>query len=117
MPIHDNEVICLIQIKQGDAYTLPIHLTMNNETISDDDISCIEVYFGNQRHLYPDGDLTYDKETGIVGLPLKQKDTLSLSAGSGVVVDVRVKFTSGNVQGIVPKLYATIADAVSNEVL
>lgn len=105
----------MYQIKQGDAYIIPIDLTIDGEKIDAKDIKMIEVYFGKMRHVYPNGDLTY--KDGTINLPIKQEDTLPLPSEGGIAIDVRVKFNTGDVIGLTDKIYVTVRDAVSEEVL
>lgn len=103
-----------MQIKQGDSYKIPIALSMDGQPIPADTVNKIELYFGSNRKLYP-GDMTF--ADGVLSLPLTQQDTLKLNAGARIPIDIRIKFNSGDVYGIPTKMSASIADAVSTEVL
>lgn len=104
----------MVQIKQGDAYELPIDLTFNSKVLEGGVISTIELYFGTIRKMWP-GDMTYSG--GVLYLPLTQEDTFSFNSGDYVPIDIRIKFKSGDVYGLTPKIVASIVDSVSREVL
>lgn len=103
-------------IKQGDAYPLPVGVTLNGAAIAPEDIETVEFMLGDVRKLYPT-DATFNPEDNFFYVNLTQEDTFSLPANSSVNLDVRVKFVGGNVLGIKKMQYATIVDAVSEEVL
>lgn len=103
-------------IKQGDAYPLPVGVTLNGEAIALSDIETVEFMLGTIRKLYPD-DATFNPEDNHFYVNLTQEDTFSLPANSAVNLDVRVKFVGGAVKGVQKPQYATIIDATSEEVL
>lgn len=101
-------------VKQGDAYLVPIELSMNGLPIPEKDIASIEVYFGDLRKTYPD-EVSY--QDGVLYYPLTQEETFAMKEEETTFVDIRVKFAGGNCIGIPEKLPVSIADAVSTEVL
>ncbi|MGE4485343.1 MAG: hypothetical protein AB7C97_09580 [Oscillospiraceae bacterium] len=102
-------------IKQGDAYSLPVTVTLDGTALDISDVSIVEFMFGSTRKLYPDT-VTYNAADGKFYLPITQEETLALSTGN-IKLDIRVKFVNGSVQGIKRPMFATIVDAVSEEVL
>ena len=101
------------QIKQGDAYSLPVTVTLDGTSLDISDVEKVEFMFGTTRKMYPD---TVTYSDGKFNLPLTQEETFALARGN-ILVDIRVKFVGGNVQGILKPISISIADAVSKEVL
>ena len=100
-------------IKQGDAYALPVAITLDNSTIDIADIDTVEFQLGEGiRKLYP-GDVTYDPADLYFYVPLTQDETFSLPADEAVQLDVRVKFTGGDVLGVRKMGVIRVADAIS----
>ena len=105
-----------IQIKQGDAYAIPVQLTQNGEALAAGDIRQAEFYLGGYRKLYP-GAVTFDPDSGTFYVPVSQAESFSWAAGSPVYLDVRIKFSGGDVQGIRRQIGLGVVDAVSQELL
>lgn len=106
-----------IKIKQGDAYKLPLELKFNGELLAISDIETVEVYIGPDiRKTYP-GDIDYDAGSQKFYVPFTQDETFSLEANSGVSVDIRVKFSGGDVIGIQRMITLAVYDATSEVVL
>lgn len=103
-------------IKQGDAYALPVGVTLNGAAIAQEDIDTVEFMLGDVRKLYP-ADATFNPEDNCFYVNLTQEDTFSLPANSAVNLDVRVKFVGGNVKGVKKMAAVTVIDATSEEVL
>lgn len=101
------------QIKQGDAYSLPVTVTLDGTSLDISDVEKVEFMFGTTRKMYPD---TVTYSDGKFYLPLTQAETFALAV-KNILVDIRVKFVGGNVQGILKPLNVTVADAVSEAVL
>ena len=100
-------------IKQGDAYGLPMALTLDGTALNLSDVDTVEVCIGEGvRKLYP-GEITYSPEDGYFYIPLTQAETFSMEADSTVQIDVRVKFRGGNVIGCQQMVQASVVDAVS----
>ena len=105
------------KIKQGDAYALPIQIRLNDELIDIADVETAEFYIGEDiRKLYP-GDVTYEAADNTFYLPLTQADTFSFPANGSVTLDIRVKFTGGDVIGVLRPDALAVYDAVSEVVL
>jgi len=103
------------RIKQGDAYSLPVTVTLDGTALDISDVSLVEFMFGSTRKLYPDT-VAYSAADGKFYIPLTQEETFALSRGN-IFLDIRVKFVGGNVQGILRPLGVSIVDAISEEVL
>lgn len=105
------------KIKQGDAYALPIQIRLNGELINADDVETVEFCLGDDiRKLYPD-DVTYEPGDNTFYLPLTQDDTFSFPANGSVTIDIRVKFTGGDVIGVLRPDALAVYDATSEVVL
>lgn len=104
-----------IYVKQGDAYSLPVEIRMNDEALRVADVETVEFYIGGLRKVYP-GDVGYSEENGVFELPLTQQETFDWEADSTVELDIRIKYVNGIVQGIVPRK-VNVIDAISTEVL
>ena len=103
------------RIKQGDAFSLPVTVTLDGTALDISDVDSVEFMFGSTRKMYPDT-VTYSATTGMFYVPLTQEETFALSVGR-IILDIRVKFVGGNVQGVLRPLSIGIVDAVSEEVL
>ena len=100
------------KIKQGDAYALPIQIKLNGE-----DVEAAEFCLGDGlRKLYP-GDVSYEAGDNTFYLPLTQSDTFSFPANGSVSLDIRVKFTGGDVIGVLRPETLAVYDAASEVVL
>jgi len=104
------------KIKQGDAVLVPVEVKLNGEILSIAEAEQVEFYIGGFRKLWP-GEAVYSEEDGCFYVPVTQKETFSWPENSSIVIDARVKFRGGNVQGAQRQKYATVVDAVSEEVL
>ena len=105
-----------MKIKQGDAYSVPIQVKLNGEPLVMENVETVEFYIGGYRKLYP-SEVTYDTSDGYFYIPVTQEETFSWTANSPVMLDARVKFIGGNVQGIEKPVSIGVVDAVSEEVL
>lgn len=105
------------RIKQGDAYALPIQIRLNGELIGVEDVEAAEFCLGDGlRKLYP-GDVSYEAGDNTFYLPLTQSDTFSFPANGSVSLDIRVKFTGGDVIGVLRPDTLAVYDAASEVVL
>ncbi len=105
------------KIKQGDAYALPIQIRLNGELIGVEDVEAAEFCLGDGlRKLYP-GDVSYEAGDNTFYLPLTQADTFSFPANGSVTLDIRVKFTGGDVIGVLRPEALAVYDAASEVVL
>ncbi len=105
-----------IWLKQGDAFRLPVRVTLNGVSLDAASVEAAEFYVGGLRKLYP-GEVVFSGEGGCFYVPLSQKETLAFPANRAVAVDVRVRFAGGDVLGAKKMLFAAVADAVSEEVI
>ncbi len=107
-------------IKQGDAYALPIRVSVDGEPITAADLALIEsVEFmvgEDIRKVYPQ-DVAFDSETGVFLVPLSQTETFALEDGDTVSLDVRVEFPGGDVIGTRTMEQIRVLDALSEEEL
>lgn len=105
------------KIKQGDAYALPIQIRLNGELVDVSDVEAAEFCLGDDiRKLYP-GDVSYEAGDNTFYLPLTQADTFSFPANGSVTLDIRVKFTGGDVIGVLRPEALAVYDATSEVVL
>lgn len=105
------------KIKQGDAYALPIQIRLNGELIGVEDVEAAEFCLGDGlRKLYP-GEVSYEAGDNTFYLPLTQADTFSFPANGSVSLDIRVKFTGGDVIGVLRPETLAVYDAASEVVL
>lgn len=105
-----------LKIKQGDAYAIPVAIEFDGAPLNPADVSVVEFVIGGIRKLYPD-DVQYDRTDGYFYLPLTQEETFSFEADGSVELDIRVKYASGDVEGIQKHIGISVVDAVSEEVL
>ncbi len=103
-------------IKQGDAYSVPVSIQLNDAPINVQNIETAEFYIGGYRKLYP-GDVQYSAESDEFLVPISQEESLSWPEGESIVLDARIKFVGGNVQGIEKQINIGVVDAVSEVVL
>lgn len=111
------------KIKQGDAGTVGVTLTLNGETVTDDDLAllhCVEFMIGDGiRKLWPD-DVTFSD--GKFHVPYTQEETFALEEGDSVQMDIRVHFETNGAPDQVVGLRADfpkfkVIDAISEVVL
>lgn len=106
-----------IKIKQGDAYSLPVQIKLNGSLINADDVETVEFCLGDGlRKLYP-GDVSYEPADNTFYLPLTQSETFAFPANGSVTLDIRVKFTGGDVIGVQRPDALAVYDAVSEVIL
>ena len=82
----------------GDAYNVPIRVTLNGEATSADSFEDVEVCIGNVRKSLSEKTLSFDAEKGVFLLPLTQKETFGLHGRERM--NLRCKFSGGNVVGL-----------------
>lgn len=101
-------------IKQGDAYAVPVKINLNGSPLDIQEVEEIEFYLGGYRKLYPGQVSLIGEEFNV---PFTQEESLNWPEGEPVILDARVKFVGGNVQGIIKQKNIGVVDAVSEEVL
>ena len=105
-----------LKIKQGDAYLMPLNITVNGGQLPASEVEAVEVRLGDVRKLYPE-EITYDVDTGFFMVPLYQADTFTLPEDDAVQLDVRVKFKGGSVAGTQKVTMIVSVNALSEEVI
>lgn len=83
---------------QGDSYKLPIQINTAEGALVPDMIEDIEVFVGQIRKTYRNGEITYDEEQTAFLVDLSQKETFRLRGKEKV--QARVKFTEDDVVGV-----------------
>lgn len=86
-----------MNIMQGDGYSIPLTVKMDNNALTDEDLLDLEVSIGPIRKSYAEDELYYDSEAGLWNVPITQQETQSL-CGS-MLMQVRVKMLNGDVVG------------------
>ena len=105
------------RIKQGDAYAIPVRLRLDGELIDAQEVEAVEFCLGDAlRKLYPE-DVSYEPGNNTFYLPLTQQETFAFPANGSVALDVRVKFTGGDVIGVLRPDAFAVYDAASEVVL
>lgn len=105
-----------LKIKQGDAYIMPLNITVNGGQLPASEVEAVEVRLGDVRKTYPE-DISYDVDSGHFLVPLQQEDTLSLPEDDAVQLDVRVKVKGGSVAGTQKVTMIVSVNALSEEVI
>lgn len=96
---------------------MPIQVRLNGELINADDVETVEFCVGDAlRKLYPE-DVSYEPGNNTFYLPLTQQETFAFPANGSVALDVRVKFTGGDVIGVLRPDAFAVYDAASEVVL
>lgn len=106
-------------IKQGDAYSVPVHLYFNGAEIDAallDMLEEIEFAFADQEPVRLPAAEAWCDALGCFLLPVTQAQTFALDEGR-TTLDVRVQFYGGSVLGVREKGKLKVVDATSEEVL
>jgi len=107
-------------MKQGDAYAIPVKVSIDDEPITESDldmIESVEFMISEQiRKVYPD-DVAFDDTNKVFLVPVTQAETLGLEDGEPIKVDVRVEFPNGDVVGTKTMKTINVVDALSEEEL
>lgn len=82
----------------GDAYLLPIGITLEGAQATDGAFEEIEVTIGSVRKTMSEGDITFDEESEDFFVRFTQEDTFKLRGKKNV--QMRVKFANGEVIGV-----------------
>lgn len=108
-------------IKQGDAYDLPISLTINKSIITEEILEQIELIefcfadFGPKIFSH-EGDGAIKYLDGLFLYPITQTETFSLSPGRHTM-DIRVLFNNSNVRGLTTQIDVKVVSSKSKQVL
>ncbi|MDO4280805.1 MAG: hypothetical protein Q4C56_04160 [Peptococcaceae bacterium] len=107
-------------IKQGDQYALGIRLTAEGEALDISAIADVEICLGTLvKHWRAEGasEVQHDAEASVFYFPLSQAETFAFKKlGRKVPLDIRVKYTTGDVVGIRPQKIDVI-ESISKEVI
>lgn len=83
----------------GDAYTLPIQITLENGIAKASDFADVEVVIGNAiRKTLQKEEISYDENEQVFYIPLTQAETFKLRGKRDV--DIRLLFANGDVFGV-----------------
>lgn len=96
-------------IMQGDRFSLPIRITLGDQTLTDAEVAELRFTLGEIVKSYP-GEITYDADHFYA--PLEQEETFALPAGAATLV-VRVKLKNNAIRGYTTS--ATISVQHSND--
>lgn len=86
-----------MQIMQGDAYSIGIAVTLDNEPLDISTVSKAEIVLGKLTKAYPN-EVDYDSESGRFLFPITQEESFSLSLPPSSA-QIRIKFYTGDVIG------------------
>lgn len=86
-----------ITMLAGDAFGLPIEISLDDRVATDKDVENVEVFIGNVGKTMSAREVYYDAESGAFIVPLSQDDTYRLRGKN--TVQVRVKFANDEVLG------------------
>lgn len=103
-------------IKQGDSYYLSVSITLDEERLDIEMVECVEFYLNGRRKLWPDN-VVYVQKTDTFQIHLTQEETFSWTQSTFIPLDIRLKFTSGDVIGLPKPLSINVSRALSKEVL
>lgn len=87
-----------VTMMAGDAFGLPIEISLDNGVATADDFEIVEVFIGCVGKTTSDGDIDYDEERGAFIVALSQEDTYLLRGKNPI--QVRTKFSNGDVLGV-----------------
>lgn len=107
-------------IKQGDAYAIPVSVSMDGERLVESDLGMVDsvefMISESIRKVYPD-DVTFDGTNNVFLVPVTQEETFALEEGDTIRVDVRVGFSGGDVIGTKTMEKIRVVDALSEVTL
>lgn len=86
-----------VTMMAGDAFGLPIEISLDDRIATDNDFENVEVFIGNVGKTMSKDEVDYDKEGNAFIVKLSQDDTYRLRGKNSV--QVRVKFANGEVLG------------------
>lgn len=106
-----------MKIKRGDACALAVHVQLDSQAVDVDSVETAEFCLGGaMRKLYP-GEVEYSGQEAAFLLPLTQEETFALPANTALPLDVRVKFTTGEVLGSTRMGAVAVCGTISEEIL
>lgn len=99
---------------QGDSYGLEIEI-LNDDgvTVTEEDVSDLEITIGHLTKTYRDEEVTFDGENWI--FPLSQEETFDFPP-SAVKAQLRIVWSNGQVEGV-PLGKLRVDESMSKEVL
>lgn len=106
-------------IKQGDAFSIPVHLYFNGAEIGADLLDLLEEIEFTLGELDPvriPADEAWNDTLSCFLLPVTQEQTFALEEGR-TEMDVRVQFLGGNVLGVRQKGKMKVVDTTSEVIL
>ncbi len=107
----------VLKIKRGDECALAVRVVLDGQAIGTEDVDTAEFCLGRAlRKLYP-GEVEYSASEGAFLLPLTQEETFALPADTALPLDVRVKFTDGDVLGSTRMGAVAVYDSISEVIL
>lgn len=86
-----------VTMMAGDAFGLPIEISLEDRIATAGDFEEVEVFVGCVCKTASDGDVVYDEESEAFIVSLSQEDTYRLRGKNSV--QTRVKFANGDVLG------------------
>lgn len=104
------------RIKQGDSYSIMCEIKLNGAALDMYWVEKVEFMIGDVRKLWP-GEVEYDTVNRLFYIPITQEETFAFPSDGFVEADVRIKFNGDSVMGAKKKLYVSVTDAISEEVL
>ena len=114
-----TEVKTIPTIKQGDAYSIPLHLFFNGDEIGPETLRLleeIEFALGETEPVRIPAKDAWSDALQCFLLPVTQEQSFALDTGC-TTLDVRVQFYGGNVLGVRQKGHLRVTDATSEVIL
>lgn len=103
-----------MEIMQGDAYDIPLKVTINDLLVTPESVEKIEACIGSVSKIFPDHGIAYDEERQRYLVSLEQEDTFGLKGNNRF--QVRIQVSGGDVIGVsLEDVY--VNKCVSKEVL
>ena len=100
-------------MNRGDTYYIQLDYTVNDVPLEEAELDEIEFYFGNNRFLLSEGDITLDQETGKYVVFIEQDPSFKLDDKTEYQIRVR----KGNIVSS-PKIdKEKIGEAISRKVI
>lgn len=87
-----------MEIMQGDAYDIPLKVTINDLLVTPESVEKIEARIGSVSKIFPDNGIVYDEGRQRYMVSLEQEDTFSLKGNNRF--QVRIQVSGGDVIGV-----------------